>query len=232
MQKNRQEKLEKNKDTYSCQHIITITYYTDPLCCWSWAMEPAWRQVQDEFGDSLHIRYKMGGLLPSWHNFTDRVNDITRPAQMGPEWMYAAKITGAEVNSSIWLKDPPASSFPACIAVKCVELQDSRLSVLYLRQLREAVMLRGLNIARTSVLYQLAADLPLLHESFNLLTFRKDLLGEGGRIAFRQDWQEVQYKGINRLPTMVFGNSRHEMKVLRGYQTFDVLRNMVSGLQE
>ena len=25
---------------------LSIEYYTDPLCCWSWAFEPQWRRLR------------------------------------------------------------------------------------------------------------------------------------------------------------------------------------------
>lgn len=212
------------------RELIDITYYTDPLCCWSWAMEPHWSRLQGEFASDLRITYKMAGLLPSWGNFNDTLNDIRRPIHMGPEWMYAGEATGVQINSPIWLKDPPTSSFPSCIAVKSVELQDRSLTGVYLKLLREAIMLRDLNIARTSVLYSLAAELSRLHENFNLFMFREDLLGSRGRDAFRLDWQETQYKGIKRLPTLVFRRPGHKPKMLQGYQTFEALRDAVLGV--
>src|ERR1700743_1766739 len=72
---------------------IQITFYTDPLCCWSWAMEEPIRLLADKFGQSLSTTYKMAGLLPSWGSFSDAINSIQKPAQMGPEWMYAKQIT-------------------------------------------------------------------------------------------------------------------------------------------
>ena len=45
---------------------VEITFYTDPLCCWSWAFEPQWRRLQYEFQDRIIYRYVMSGLLPGW----------------------------------------------------------------------------------------------------------------------------------------------------------------------
>src|SRR4051812_38967292 len=126
---------------------VEIVYYTDPLCCWSWAMEPQWRKLRYQFRHHLKWRYCMGGLLPSWSHFTDGVNSVSRPAQMGPIWMEASHISGMPINNHIWINDPPASSYLSCIAVKCVALQAPELEDWYLRLLREAVMLHGKNIA-------------------------------------------------------------------------------------
>ncbi len=53
---------------------IEITLYTDPLCCWTWGMQPQWKKfLKDLEGIGIVIKYKMGGLLPSWKHFSDNV---------------------------------------------------------------------------------------------------------------------------------------------------------------
>src|ERR1700754_1212842 len=138
-----EKKLAKNKEQATVDGI-EVTFYTDPLCCWSWAMLPQWQRFQTEV-DLLpsQVKYKMGGLLPSWDHFDDGVNSIRKPIQMGPEWLHAKTLSGQPIVDTIWITDPPASSFPACIAVKCVELQSPILAVRYLQSLQQAIMVRG-----------------------------------------------------------------------------------------
>jgi putative protein-disulfide isomerase len=204
---------------------IEIIFYTDPLCCWSWAMQRQWQRLLDEYNGSFRVTYKMAGLLPSWRNFNDPVNSIRKPIQMGPEWMHAAAVSGATINSQIWFRDPPSSSFPACIAVKCAELQSPAAGARYLHLLREAVMVRNLNIARTSVLLELVSTLSDADKTFNSFKFRHDLFSEEGRTAFTKDWQECKYMGITRLPTLIFRSADHPAILLSGYQTYDSLKN-------
>src|SRR3954471_3369508 len=125
---------------------VEITFYTDPLCCWSWGFEPQWRRLQYELQDQIVFRYVMTGLLASWKNFSDPLYSVTRPQQMGPVWMEAGTVSGMPVHHKLWVEDPPASSYPACIAVKSVQLQSPAAGIKYLRMLREAVMIQGLNI--------------------------------------------------------------------------------------
>ena len=137
--------------------VVEIVYYTDPLCCWSWAIEPQWRRLQYEYRGHLQLRYCMGGLLPSWKHFSDAANSVSRPAQMGPIWMEATHISGMPIQNTIWITNPPASSYLACIAVKCAGLQSAEAEAQYLRLLREAVMLKGENIDKQSVLIKIAS---------------------------------------------------------------------------
>jgi hypothetical protein len=41
---------------------VRASYYTDPACSWSWALEPALRRLNVEFGDEVRFTYVMGGL--------------------------------------------------------------------------------------------------------------------------------------------------------------------------
>src|SRR5688572_2904993 len=130
---------------------IDITYYTDPLCCWSWALEPQWRKLLYEFNGLISWRYCMTGMIPSWDQYNDAMHSVSRPIQMGPVWMHASQLSGMPMNSRIWMENPPASSYPACIAFKCAEMQSEGAGDRYLRLLREAIMLDGKNIAKPEV---------------------------------------------------------------------------------
>ena len=117
---NQKSSLESNK-----ADLVEIIYFTDPLCSWSWGFEPQWRRLQLEYNGKINCRYCMGGLLPSWKNFADPLNSVSRPVQMGPIWMESSHITGMPLESSIWIHNPPKSSYPACIGIKAAGLQSA-----------------------------------------------------------------------------------------------------------
>ena len=203
---------------------VEITFYTDPLCCWSWGFEPQWRRLQYEFQEQLAVKYVMTGLLPSWKNYSDPIYSVTRPQQMGPVWMEASETSRMPINSKIWVEDPPASSYPACIAVKSMELQSKTAAVKYLRLLREAVMLRGKNIAKQAVLVQIAEKLSNDYPSlFNLDKFATHLTNDNGLEAFRPDWQEAQNRNITRSPTLIMRSQNKPAIMLTGYRPYPIL---------
>lgn len=207
---------------------VDITYYTDPLDCWSWAMEPQWRRLRYEYGKGVRWRYCMGGLIPSWKAFHDSVNAVSRPAQMGPVWMEATHLTGMPIRNTIWMTDPPASSYLSCIAVKCAHLQSLAAGERYLRRLREAVMLEGKNIAVQSTLLQVAED--LARQNLGILDaeqFRKDLEEGRGKDAFAADLREVQSLQINRFPTLIFRRAGRPPLMVSGHRTYAVLLDVM-----
>jgi putative protein-disulfide isomerase len=200
---------------------IDITYYTDPLCCWSWAFEPHRLRLQEEFGRRINWRICMGGLLPAWRHFSDPEQMVSRPIQMGPVWMQAGEVGGVKIQHRIWKEDPPASSYPACIAVKCAGLQSDEIAAFYLQALQRAVMLKGINISRIEALYSLAEDLQRNFPSFNLPQFLQDLTNERGIDAFRKDLAEVNARGIRRFPSLLIKGEDGRSFLLSGYRTFD-----------
>jgi putative protein-disulfide isomerase len=210
--------------------LINITYYTDPLCCWSWAFEPEWQKLLTHFEDKITWRYCMGGLLPSWNNYHDVINSISKPLQMGPMWMHAAELTGVQIRHDIWATDPPASSYPACIAVKSAGLQSRAAEEKYLFLLRQACMLLGKNIAKADVLVEIADELHIDENiRFDPILFKKHLLGSEGREAFRKDLQEVKYRGINRFPSLIIKDA-NTAKLVTGYRSFETVAEILNEL--
>lgn len=207
--------------------VIELIFYTDPLCCWSWAMQPQWKKFLGQLrGHNVSVTYKMAGLLPSWKHFNDSLNSIRTPAQMGPEWMHAGKVSGTVINGRIWITDPPASSFPACIAVKCAELQAVPIGGHFLNLLREAVMVKGKNIAKGDILLEIASTLEDEYPEFDFKQFRNDLFGERGKKAFEKDVKEWKYLNASRLPAILFKSQNKGSMLLCGYQSYESLVNV------
>jgi putative protein-disulfide isomerase len=210
---------------------LEIIYFTDPLCCWSWGFEPQWRRLLLQYGNKIRWRYCMGGLLPSWKNFIDPLNSVNRPVQMGPVWMEASHITGMPIESSIWIQDPPQSSYPACIAVKAAGLQSFFAEETYLRKLREAIMIHKQNIAGLSVLLNIAADIAaMLPASFDYQQFSNDIHSEEALEAFRKDIAEVGSKHINRFPTLLFRMPGKPSLIMTGYRPFKAVSTILDEL--
>ena len=59
---------------------VRVDYYTDPACPWSWAIEPAVRRLEVEFGDGVRFTYLMGGLA----------REFGAPERQVADWLDAA----------------------------------------------------------------------------------------------------------------------------------------------
>jgi predicted DsbA family dithiol-disulfide isomerase len=206
---------------------LDIVYYTDPLCCWSWAMHEQLARFKTAWKGTIHWRYCMGGLLPAWNQYQDSINSISRPAQMGPVWMQASELLGIPMPHRIWVDDPPASSYPACIAVKCATLQSPALGELYFQYVQEAIMLQSLNIAQYEILKLVAERLAASAASFDVNRFYADMRNSNGLEALRKDIQEVKYRSIQRFPSLLIRRIDQRPILITGYKPADALIDII-----
>lgn len=209
---------------------VTITCYTDPLCCWSWAMKPALDNIRQQFGNSLSWQYCMAGLIPSWENYVDSTNSVSRPFQMGPVWMHASKVSGVPIDSNLWFRDPPASSYPACIAFKSVQLQSAEYAKAYLDLLWENCMGGGVNISRQSTLVDIARQLQLTYPGFDINEFENSLVDGIGLEAFKADIRETKENNITRLPALILRQAGKASLFIMGYKSYDYLLDVIQQL--
>jgi predicted DsbA family dithiol-disulfide isomerase len=216
---------EKNKSD-----LIEVVCYTDPLCCWSWAAEPNWVRLRNQFAEQIKWKYVMGGLLPNWKRYNDTVDSVSRPVQMGPVWMHASQVSGVPIKYELWHKDPPSSSYPACIAVKCAMLQSDYAAELYLNYVREAVMNKGLNIAKPEVLLLLAKTLAANEGNFDYNRFEDDWGKGEGCYSFVEDLKQTRLLGINRFPTLTISTSASQTLIIVGYKSYSSIHDIITKL--
>jgi len=219
-----------NSSTNNTMDRIMITYYTDPLCCWCWAMETPWNRLLEEYGNQITFRYVLGGMIPDWSSYHDPLNAVSCPLQMGPVWMHAAQVTQTKINYSIWHTDPPSSSYPSCIAIKCAGLQSLKAEHRYLQKIRKAVMIDGLNISKSEVLLQLAEELENeLPDLFNASQFMKDRKSNTGRDALRKDMERAAFHKIGRYPTLTLIKQGSGL-IMTGYRPYEELKKALENV--
>jgi len=213
MEKNNESKVDR----------IEIEYFTDPLCCWSWAFEPHWRKFIIENKHLIHWNYRMGGMISDWNNYSDPLNDISRPAQMAPLWMQAKYTTNSDINPDIWLEDPPHSSIPACLAVKSAEIQSTAAADILLFLLRKAVMTEKKNIAKWDIIIELAKEAGKRYNFFDFNLFQSKLESSEVLNLLRTDLQKAKLNDIGRFPTLTMSKADGMGLIITGYRPYSVL---------
>lgn len=206
---------------------IEVTYYTDPLCPWSWALEPQWRRLRYEYHDRLTWRYVMGGMIANWQAYHDPLNSIHNPSQMASQWYQVRQLTGMPLEARIWHDDPPESSYPACLAVKAAERQGPSVGEAFLRFVREAVMIGRRNVARGEILVEIAEEFTDGSQpgvALDIDQFRDDILGPAVQDAFHEDLREVRYRSISRFPTLCLSIGSGPRIALVGYRPYEAFR--------
>jgi predicted DsbA family dithiol-disulfide isomerase len=155
---------------------VHVLYVTDPACPVSWGAEPVRRRLESLFGAQVAITYVMSGLE----------RQIERPVEHAKRWLDAAAETGMPVDARLWLDAPPASTYPACLAVKAAAEQG--LAGPYLRRVREAFAVDRRRADNADALVALAGDVPAM----NVERFRVDLQSNAIVEAFGADLERAR----------------------------------------
>lgn len=191
-------------------------------------MEPAWQELLRVYEGNITWRYCMGGLLPDWKSYRDTEQHVSRPFQMGPVWLEAKYISNQPIDETIWFADPPASSYPACLAVRCAALQSAQAEHHYLYALRKAVMAERRNIAKKEVLLAVADEVAVQFPGImDMVKFRADIEMGNSLEDLRADLKEVSYRNIGRFPSLVLHQDNGLGTIITGYRPFEVLHGLV-----
>jgi putative protein-disulfide isomerase len=171
---------------------VRARWYTDPASSHSWAQEPALRKLMVEFAADVEITYVMGGLA---RDYTQGYEDA--PAGIGGRrgvfegllfhWLDVAEQSGMPFDPRLWLENPIATTYPACMAVKAAAEQADDRGYLYLRTVREGLLCFRRKLDTTEPLVDQARSAGL-----DVERFRVDLASNAIVEAFASNLEEAR----------------------------------------
>lgn len=214
----------KTAETTSSKSLIKpikVIYFTDPICSSCWGIEPQLRKLKLEFGSSIEIEYRMGGLLPDW-NYNS--GGISKPADVAHHWDEVSLYYDMPIDGDVWLEDPLHSSFPPSIAFKAAQMQDNEKAILFLRKIREMVFLQKKNITKWEHL-EVAAKL----SGLNSVQFKNDYETKANAL-FNNDLDLAKQLGVRGFPTLFFTDSTGKTEMVYGAKPYVAFENAVTKL--
>lgn len=179
----------------STKKQVKLIYFTDPICSSCWGIEPQLRKLKLEYGNTIEIEYRMGGLLPDW---SYNSGGIGKPSDVAHHWDEVSAHYDMPIDGDVWLEDPLNSSYPPSIAFKAAQLQSNEKAILFLREIREMVFLQKKNIAKWEHLEAAAKIVGL-----NMEQFKTDFEGKAKEL-FQEDLKLGKELGVRGFPTMFF----------------------------
>lgn len=201
---------------------ITLLYFTDPICSSCWGTEPQLRRLKMEYGDAIDIQYHMGGLLPSWVVYNS--GGISKPSDVAGHWDEVSPHYRMPIIGDVWLEDPLPSSYPPSIAFKAAELQDHTKALVFLRRMREQVLVEKKNITKWPVIAEAATfaqlDTARLHAEFT----------GAANALFQADLTLVRSLGVRGFPMFIFSNAAGQRQVVYGARPYAQFEEAVKQL--
>lgn len=190
---------------------VKVIYFTDPICSSCWGIEPQLRRLKLEYGNSLEIEYRMGGLLPDWSYSS---GGISKPSDVAQHWDEVSIYYDMPIDGDIWLEDPLHSSYPPSIAFKAAQMQDLEKALLFLREIREMVFMQKKNIARWEHLETAAQNVGL-----DAVQLKKDYEGKA-KAYFKEDLEIAREYGVRGFPTIFFFDKSGKKEVVYGARPY------------
>lgn len=195
---------------------VKIIYYTDPICSSCWGIEPQLRKLKSEYGNSIEIEYRMGGLLPDW-NYNS--GGISKPSDVAHHWDEVSLHYDMPIDGNVWLEDPLSSSYPPSIAFKAAQIQDNQKAILFLREIREMVFLEKKNITKWEHL-----ELAGKNVGLNIVKLKIDYEGKAKEL-FEEDLKLGRELGVRGFPTMFFTDAKGNKETVYGSKPYSTFEN-------
>jgi predicted DsbA family dithiol-disulfide isomerase len=200
---------------------VNLLYFTDPICSTCWLMQPQLRKLIIQFSDYLEIDYCMGGLLPSWENYTGKM--IRNKEDAYKYWESLSSDFAMPINPDVWKKDPLLSSFPPSIAFKAAQIQDREKAIVFLRRLSEQIFVKGNNISNNEIIINEAYE-----SGLDVARLLRDLK-EKAKILFEEDLRLANELLVKSMPTFIFTDRFDNSVILKGIQSFDAFERVMKG---
>lgn len=202
---------------------ITLLYFTDPICSSCWGAEPQLRRLKLEYGDAIDIQYHMGGLLPGWDVYNS--GGISKPGDVAGHWDEVSPHYRMPIIGDVWLEDPLPSSYPPSIAFKAAELQDHGKALIFLRRLREQVLMEKKNITKWPVIAEAAT-----YAGLDTARLHSDHEG-AAKALFQADLTLARSLGVRGFPTFIFSHADGGRQQVYGAKSYTLFETAIKALK-
>jgi predicted DsbA family dithiol-disulfide isomerase len=207
---------------------ITIEYFTDVLCVWAYGGQVRVDQLNKDFGDQISVVHR---FLPLFAATEERIGKGWRDrggyAGFNRHVLeIAASMPHVQVHPRLWCQDPPASSTPAHLFLKAMELlqasagnESASVRDVFERavwRVRQAFFEDMENVASQAVLEAIAEDLKLPIDAI------RRLLDNGhAHAAFHADIEAKERFQVPGSPTLVLQEGRQRLYGNVGYRVIE-----------
>ncbi|UJF16185.1 DsbA family protein [Jeotgalibaca sp. MA1X17-3] len=205
---------------------VDLFYGTDPLCSFCWVFEPTIRKFRYQYAkyiaDDTTI---MGGMIEKWDTYGgEEVDKTSQALGIATQWHEIGDYTRMVIDGRIWLDEPVRSSYPSSQIYGIMHRDYPEKANLFLRKVRETVMLWNQDVSKREVLEAILNEIGL-----DAKKIWEDAHSFEGRMLMNGDLSLAQTLTISSFPTIIMVNEKNQGIKVVGAQTYDAL---VEALQQ
>jgi putative protein-disulfide isomerase len=196
---------------------VRVDLLTDPFSVWCWGFEPVRRTLELRY-PTIDFRFLVGGMFPRLPSPDEMPFSIDR------FFAQVQRTTGMPIDPNSMKKDRPESTYPSCIHWHAGRLADASKADAYLRALREAVYIDGLNVSRLAVAADVAQRVGVPGPAFQAA-----LASGQAQEEFDARIQDLTKNGLHGYPTLLIS---HQGRITRveGFQTLPSLLGIIESV--
>lgn len=197
---------------------IVVTSYSDVLCVWAHIAQARIEEIKGNFPEQVSIDYRFCSVFGDTrhkigHGWSDRGGFRGFGKHVSES---AAAFLHVRIHPELWLRDAPASSTPAHLALKAVQCLEPDKCEDVLIGLRRAFFEECRNIGTRDVIDDVIARAGISVEAIN------NLLDDGAaHAALEADRRDQQAMLLQGSPTLLLNHGRQKLYGNVGYRVIE-----------
>ncbi|MEN6520118.1 MAG: DsbA family protein [Armatimonadota bacterium] len=206
---------------------VSVEYFTDPICAWSYVSEPTVQSLLSEHRDNVDFRFRSLPILDKITGQPKKGEKYRTPQEMQQEWTEISLKTGVKIDPSLWQENPPHSSWPANRAMKAALRQGLDKGNKFIHILRETVLVDRKNPSDLDVLKSIAAKAALDVDQFYV-----DMTENAQQLEkeVADDAIEANERCIYITPTLAIQNDDGDKVIISGTLDYQVVNHAIRSL--
>lgn len=212
---------------------LKIIQYTDPMCVWCLALEPALRKIEFLASGQAEFHNVLGLLVGNVQEIigNDKFSSMRftkLKKEMVDHFKDAANKSGMPISTEHMKTVQPddVTSVPMSMAFEAMKLIDESIANRYLRRLREAFHSEDRTVSKYETLIELASEFDI-----DVKQFKNHLTDGTAEEALKKDIQECHASGIRAFPTMLLQYGEQK-RIIRGFVEYGTLKKEIERLTD
>jgi len=195
---------------------LEVDYYSDVLCVWAWIAQRRIEEIQENWGDAVHMRFRFVNV------FGDAINHINKKwSDRGGAAGFAehvresaAPYETAPVSPGVWRDVQPCTSATAHLVLKAAELTTTAEDAEKLALLvRSSFFVEALDIGNLKTVLEIAS-----RAGFDKTVLMSAVESGQAQAALMADYERSQELNIQGSPSWALNNGRQVLYGNVGYR--------------